>query len=264
MSNPDVSVILPTIRVHLLDAWLTSLEKSCSHHTFEVICCGPFEPSAELLAMPNFKWIRSYASPTVCAQLALLETRGDKVLHSVDDIIYFPDVVSDELDRATDTTITAMRYREGENHTGHLLPDSYWYAGGSYNLPGIDPSWGICVHFLMPTDMLVYYGGFDSSYSYLNHSTHDLLFRIFKDSPEIKYQLSLKEISSASWFEGTTKDHAPIHYAQTQHDEPLFRKNWVSGNVKSVINIMNYMNQPEVWDRRFTGKEEKYDDLSQG
>ena len=260
----DLSVFLPTIRVHLLDDWMASLEKSCPRHSFEVVCCGPFEPSAELLAMPNFNWIRSFASPTVCAQLCLIEARGKYCLHSVDDILYFPDVVSDELDRMTDTTITSMRYREGKDHEGYLLGDDYWIAKNAYpNWPGIDPSWGIGVHFLMPLDMLVYYGGFDCRFEYLNHSTHLTLFRIQHKSPEVKHQISLEEISSADWMEGVSGDHAAIHYAQTGHDEPLFTNLILNGELDMSLHIMNYLDQPEVWDRRFTGKEESYGDLSQ-
>jgi hypothetical protein len=54
---PDVSVILPTIRVHLLEAWYESLVLACPSHTFEVVCCGPFEPPPSILQLPNFTFL---------------------------------------------------------------------------------------------------------------------------------------------------------------------------------------------------------------
>lgn len=256
-----LSVFMPTIRTHLHEVWYDSLEASCDRHDFEVVMCGPFEPPESVLSKDNVKWVKSFASPTVCAQLAFMKCTGDYLFHTVDDSLFTPHTISNELDNVSEDVIVGMRYREGQAHSGSTLPDMYWYAANAYSRwEGVHPSWGICVHFLMSTDLCCDFGGFDCKYDYLNHATHDLLFRIQKQQG-ISYRISKNEISSASWFEGITGDHAPIHNAQISHDEPIFARDWRNPNKRGPIDIMNYESYPEVWKTRFTGKEESYEGL---
>lgn len=255
----QLSVILPTIRVHLLDKWFRTLEKSCNRNKFEVICAGPFPPSASLLKLPNFKWISSFASPTVCAQLCGIEARGELLLHSVDDALYYPDAVSNEIDVYNDN-IVGMRYNEGENYSGKELPEWYWYCETAYRgWQAIHPRWGHCVHFMMPTSLFKKVGGFNCQYHYLNEATHDLLFRLQKNG--VRYALSRQEVTNCSWQPERTGDHGSIHDAQIGHDAPLFRSLWGQGVQPLYIDINNWKSQPEVWSTRFTGTESSYNDL---
>lgn len=255
-----LSVFMPSIRTHLLEKWYESLTKSCDRHGFEVIVCGPFDPPTSLTELDNFKFVRSFASPTVCAQLAALEATGEYLYHTTDDVIFFPYEISNELDIIEDE-IVGMRYREGQSHSGSELPRSYWFAEPSYGgMAGVNGEWGICVHFLMKCDLFLDYGGFDCRYQYLNHAGHDLLFRIQQSEPTT-FDLSFNEICSADWLPNVTGDHSPIHHAQTNHDAPLFYSEWLQKNSRGKIPIINYKSQPEIWNQRFTGKEEKYDDL---
>ena len=155
-----------------------------------------------------------------------------------------------------------MRYREGEGYLGDKLDDSYWYAPNAYAaFPGVDQSWGICVHFLMSRKLFLKYGGFDCRWQYLNHSGHDLLFRVQKNEI-VEYYLSDEEASSADWMPHTTGDHAPIHHAQIQDDDPLFQREWFFENDRGVIDLQNYKDQSPVWDKRFSGNEKRYSDLT--
>jgi hypothetical protein len=256
-----LSVFMPTIRTHLHQVWYDSLEASCNRHDFEVVMCGPFQPPDSILSKTNVTWIKSFASPTVCAQLALLQCKGDYVFHTVDDSLFIPNVISNELDNIENNTIVGMRYREGQSHSGNVLPDMYWYASNAYpRWNGVDPSWGICVHFLMSIGLCGEVGGFDCKYDYLNHATHDLLFRLQKRD-HVSYRISKSEISSADWQPNITGDHAPIHNAQIGHDEPIFASDWQTPNNRGVIDLMNYESYPEVWKTRFTGKEQDYEGL---
>jgi hypothetical protein len=259
----DLSVFLPTIRVHLLDDWYSSLEESCDRHSFEVVLCGPFSPSDNLLGRDNVTWTKSFASPTVCAQQALLACKGKCVYHTVDDVTFFKGVISDELDTLIDfnVDVMAMRYREGEGYAGDELPAQYWQCKTAYaGWPGVRPEWLHCVHFMMETNKCIGYGGFDCRYQYLNHATHDLLFRMYKTGRVA--HLSQSEVCSADWQPGTTGDHAPIHHAQIGHDAPLFQQEWGFGNNRCVVDINNWQQQPEVWNQRFSGKEKSYADLN--
>jgi len=256
-----LSVFMPTIRTHLLNNWYISLEKSCNRHDFEVVLCGPFDPPQELINKKNVKFIKDYGSPTRSAQIAAINCEGNYIYHVVDDIIFYENLISDELDYMDENTIISMRYKEGQSHSGNELPLSYWTAGSSYTVSNINPSWLNCVHFIMPNLLFRKYGGFDCQYEYLNHATHDLLFRIQSSSNNINCRLSFNTISSADWMPGTTGDHAPIHYAQTEHDSVLFDSNWKKTKPNPEISLYNYQNQEDIWKRRFTGKETKYEEL---
>lgn len=48
-------------------------------------------------------------------------------------------------------------------------------------------------------------------------------------------------------------DHGPIHFAQTEHDEDLFKKIWddPENEERIVIDIDDWKNCPALWERRF-------------
>ena len=258
-----LSVFLPTIRTHLLEKWYDSLCESCNRHDFEVIFCGPFDIPSTLTTKDNVKFIKDYGNPTRAAHLAALQAEGEYLYHTVDDILFYEGVVSEELDYIDPSSVVAMRYNEGVDHSGKELPFSYWYAAIAYpNWPGVNQSWGIGIHFIMTTSMFRDYGGFDCRFEYLNHSTHDLLFRIQKNRG-VSYRVSKRVASTADWMPGTSGDHAPIHYAQTTHDEGMFQSLWLHGNNNSKIDIDNWNEQEDVWQRRFSDSNIKqYKDLN--
>lgn len=255
-----LSVFMPTIRTHLLENWYISLENSCNRHDFEVVLCGPFDPPDIISKRENVKYIKDYGSPTRSAQIAAINCTGDYIYHVVDDILFEKNKISNELDSLDEDVIISMRYREGKSHSGHELPLHYWTAGSSYNYTTISPHWLNCVHFIMPRRLFKEYGGFDCKYEYLNHATHDLLFRI-QSSNDIRCKLSKDTICSADWMPDITGDHAPIHYAQTEHDAQLFFSSWSNSKPVIKIDINNFIHQSEIWKRRFCGNESSYEDL---
>jgi hypothetical protein len=245
-----LSVFMPTIRTHLLENWYSSLEYSCNRHDFNVILCGPFDPPNSILSRGNVVFIKDFGSPTRSAQLAALSAAGELLYHVTDDVLFFPNVISNEIDLFETNTITALRYTEGIGYEGDKLPLSYWYAPNAYpNWPGVNQNWGIGVHFLMHRQLFIDFGGFDCRFHYLNHAGHDLLFRMQKSG--IKYKTSLEIASKADWMPGVTGDHAAIHNAQIFHDDPLFRHIWFHGREDSIIDKNNWLNQPDVWTTRF-------------
>ena len=257
-----LSVFLPTIRTHLLEKWYETLCESCNSHYFDVIFCGPFDIPTTVSEHKNVKFIKDFGNPTRAAQIAAINCEGDYLYHTTDDVVFFPEVISNELDRVqANNQIVGMRYREGEGHAGDKLDESYWYASNAYRgFPGVDSRWGICVHFLMSRELFVKYGGFDCRWQYLNHAGHDLLFRI-QQNETVEYTLSTQEVSSADWMPNITGDHAPIHYAQIQEDDPLFQKEWFLKNQRGIIDLYNYKQQPNIWNKRFSGQEKRYADL---
>jgi hypothetical protein len=256
---PSISVIMPTIRTHLLQNWYDSLVESCQDVPFEVVCCGPFEPPKSLMEKENFIWIKSFASPTVCAQLCALRARGTYLLHSVDDAIYLPNAVAEEYRK--NFNIKGMAYREGQDYSGNTMPKGYWSCGSAYSgWPMIENHWCHCVHFMMPSLLFELFGGFDCQYDYLNHATHDLLFRLQAERYEMV--MSDQDVTNCSWQPERTGDHGAIHDAQVGHDAPLFHKNWFHSRPKAHIDINNWKKYPQVWKTRFTGEEGSYENLS--
>ena len=257
-----LSVFMPTIRTHLLEEWYSTLEKSCDRHPFEAVLCGPFDIPTSLSDRKNVKFIKDFGNPTRAGQIAAINCEGDYLYHTTDDVAFFPQVISNELDKIKENHIVGMRYREGEGHLGNKLDASYWYAPNAYgDFPGVDQNWGICVHFLMSRKLFLKYGGFDCRWQYLNHAGHDLLFRVQKNEA-VEYCLSDEEASSADWMPNITGDHAPIHHAQIQDDDPLFQREWFFENDRGVIDLHNYKDQSSIWNKRFNGNEERYSDLT--
>lgn len=263
--NYELSVFMPTIRVHLLPRLFNTLENSATKaRPFELVCCGPFEPPAELMEKENFKWIKSYASPTVAAQIAALNCSGEWLLQSVDDAVFYRYSLFQLMNITCNysNTFFSAKYiecpveykRAVEDQTDinyeHKVKPEYWLAGTSYpGWPGVNPQWNTNVHFLMERELFLYAGGFDCSFEYLTHSTGDLVFRLQQNG--YKYKDSVIDITACDWIEGTQKDHAPIHHAQLEHDVPLFREMWYNCNNRFRINLENYLEQPERWERRF-------------
>jgi hypothetical protein len=95
-------------------------------------------------------------------------------------------------------------------------------------------------------------GGIDCQFEYSNHGIHDLIFRI--------QELGGKVIDSSieglncDHFMGGSGDHSPIQEAQENHDEPIFNSIYLNSNAakdRAYLDINNWKNCPDVWERRF-------------
>ena len=53
-------------------------------------------------------------------------------------------------------------------------------------------------------------------------------------------------------FPGTAGDHAPVHHAQIDHDQPLYEEIWQQATApdRIRIDINNWENCPDLWKRR--------------
>ena len=60
-------------------------------------------------------------------------------------------------------------------------------------------------------------------------------------------------IFECTQFPGTSGDHAPIHHAQLEHDQPFYATIWKSSNCldRIVIDYDNWKKVPSIWNRRF-------------
>ncbi|MFI5405149.1 MAG: hypothetical protein ACHQ1D_01415 [Nitrososphaerales archaeon] len=257
-----LSVYLPSIRTHLLGEFYRSLELSCSRHSFEVVIGSPFDLPEELKEKTNVKLVKTYASPTIAAKLAALSCSGDVLLHCTDDVLFYPNEVSNELDSYHPDMVTGLRYNEGKNFSGKELPPHYWIFGGSYNYKYLGPNGINAVHNLMSRDWFLEYGGFDCAYQYLTHAMADLLARMYRQGV-IWGKLSVNQVSSADWEEGISGSHLPINNAQLYEDAPRFYRKWHLGEgLWDEISLEDYKEYPEIWSPRFKGElPSSYEDL---
>lgn len=253
-----LSIFLPSIRIQNLPKWYDSILRSLNYETVpEIVVCGPFSPPTELVSLENWKWIESFASPTVCSQKAALACTSDLIMTTVDDALFYPNVLKHALKIAEDLDgtqhnnfILGLPYIEGEEHGGKTLPPSYWRMGSSYDYFSIKPIWINICHFLLNKGTFLKYGGFDCRYQYLVHSTACLLARMQRDG--VEGYIYPNNVTTCTWYEGETKDHKPIDNSQRFLDAPLFEREWSNfTGPPTFIDPDNWKLQPEHWKIRF-------------
>jgi len=261
----DISVFMPSIRTHKQLAWYKSLERSCKEHSFQVVVAGPFELHEEIRQLPNVKFVKTYSFPTKAAQIAAVECDGQLLYHTTDDVLFYENAIDKciwfykSLCRPCD--IISMRYIEGKDHTNTTsYPIQYWSLQEFLNGNGapflsVPAEWKVNAQFLVSRDTFMLHGGFDCAYEYLTHAAACFELRI-QGTGGIVYDSPI-DVSNADWYKGTSVDHAPIHYAQEEHDAPIFVQLWsecAQKNELRKVEIDNYKNYPEHWERRFGTK----------
>lgn len=276
-----LSVFLPSIRVHLLrrlsESIIVSLGDWLDSNQFELVVSGPFDLPHDLYFWDNRPFdilhITTHQSPTCAAQEAALNCAGDYILHTVDDCVYLPGQLKKIMEavegfegrniwnaKYLECATTFKKYMNNEPIDMSVgPPNSYWYVNNNYPGLNIPAHWGITCHFIMPHEAFLEYGGFDCNYEYLNHGCHDLLFRMYQDGWDFQ---DFTYCSLADWVEGVKGDHKPINDAQLQHDGQYFYQKWAKP-VESRIDPQNYLEQPKVWERRFSAKvpQKSYEEL---
>lgn len=279
-----LSVLVPGIRSHRWRELYDSIKSSCSR-SWEMVIIGPFEPSEDLMSEGNVKYIKDFGTPIRCQQIGLLQAEGDYITWAADDGQFFPkslDVSFDMLDgfESSQKDETPVRdklvmgkYYEG--YSGHVsgamahMADDWYYNLLNHdcnkklnNLPS--PAWMLNVG-VVSRELLLEVGGWDCQFEVCPCSYNDLAIRLQKHNVDFIIQNEM--MYHCGHMPVRSGDHGPIHDAQTQHDEPLFRSIYLDGSSKDrvLIDVNNWQNSPEKWHRRFGSSEEKnpesYSDL---
>lgn len=252
MDNPKLSIFLPTIRPFYLSNFYNSILGACKNYSFQVVLCGPFEPPEEILSKGNVKFIKSYAHPTKCAQIAALNCDGELIFHTTDDVLFLENTIDNAIDQfyAENADVISMRYTESVDHLEkNEYPLSYWKVSGWISAPNIDPNWNINAHFLMKKSLFELYGGFDCEFGYLTYAAGSLL--LFIQSSNGRVLDSKTNVSTADWSGGSKgAEHLPIQHVQEGPDRQLFLRIWALGEKCAPV-ITNYLDYPDIWDRRF-------------
>ena len=266
MTLPILSVVVPGIRTHNWAKLYDSIELACKNYTFEVLFIGPFEPPREI--SNKITYFKDYGSPTRCTCIGMASARGDMIYSPVDDGIMLEDSLDQAIDRFRlidhPQKIMNITYREGNEQNLLPMPPTYWKASSFAYLPLINPNWNIALHQLMYKSLYTEYGGLDSQFEHVNFALHDLAFRIQLCGGVVVN--SPVDGCCASWYQGRTGDHAPIHDSHNEHDLPLF--NAIYNNIDILksrirLDINNWRLSPAIWSRRFSAEAlpAKYSDL---
>lgn len=268
----DISLTMPAIRTPNWLDFYKSATKACKKYKFQLVIVSPFELPLELKGYSNIKLIKDFGNPTRATQIANINADGDFLYNCVDDGIFFEDCIDVALDyfknaKLTDLDVINMRYREFAGRSGGSLPIEFWDSRfhQELRLPGIKQDWKIAMHFLMKKSLYIKLGGLDCRFEYSNHAIHDLIFRVQELGGKV-YNSPIEGLN-CNHFMGRSGDHAPIHDAQTHHDEPIFKNLYTNYNCakdRTYIDIDNWKSCPEVWERRFSKKIDSYKDILEG
>ena len=257
MSNKyDLSVCLAAIRKDNWKRLYDSIVSSIGEYTFELIFCGPHKELPESLeGLENVRCIQDYGSPTRAQQISMEGAVGRYITWTADDGWFYEDGLKlciDFLDEQSENKCLVTRYTEGGSD-GLGNPDE-----GMYQINNHFPveSCFYPQHFLifnsvvMETSLFHELGGFDCRFEACPMAFVDFGARAQMNGlvPTL-----VNTIYECTQYPGASGDHAPIHYAQLEHDQPLYSRIWKSSKCLDRIKIDydNWKLADKVWQRRF-------------
>jgi len=253
----DLSVCLAAIRKDNWERLYDSIVKSVGDYTFELIFCGPHDELPEpLRGLENVRCIQDYGCPTRAQQISMKEATGRYITWTADDGWFFQEGLKQcihYLDtQPKDKKCVVTQYTEGGSD-GLGDPNQ-----GMYRINSHDPvrSQFYPNHFLifnsvvLETSVFHELGGFDCRFEACPMAFVD--FGARAQLAGLKPTMA-STIFECTQFPGDTGDHAPIHYAQLEHDQPLYARIWRSSKCLERIKIDydNWKQADEVWRRRF-------------
>lgn len=254
----DLSVILPGIRPKNWANFYNTLSKSLTKRKFELIIISPYDLPSELQCYSNIRLIKDYGHPTRCNQIAAKEAKGEYIHSTSDDVTFIPetlDRIFDILDQHKQNKKIAVlgKYFEGDNPDNHRFTssDHYYYLSThpATNAQHVNPKWKNMNGAFMKTSYFIELGGFDCQFEVPVMAQSDLAVRAQRDGAEIV--LTDFIVYTCTHMPGITGDHGPIHYAQIDHDQPLYQEIHSTQTSRVKIDFDNWKLSPELWMRRF-------------
>lgn len=251
-----LSVLIPSIRPHLLQGLYNSIGKAFSGE-FEAIIISPFDLPESLKNVDNVKWIQSWQSPIAAQQHGLVESTGEYISWASDDGVYLPgslDVAFKSLEGKDYKTVVMGKYREGDANTDAMVKDDYYilsnHAGSMAQF--IPMNFYMLNVGVLSRKLLIELGGWDAAtFQVCPYAYTDLAIRLQKyNCPFIIQQ---EEMFKCSHMPDCTGDHAPIHLGQIYFDEPMFKEiyNHPYWSKRMAIDLNNWQKAPARWERRF-------------
>lgn len=241
-----LSIILPSIRPHNLE----KLYNSIRCRDFELVIVSPYDLPENLKQHKNIKYVRDWGSPARAQQIGAVVSEGDIITWMADDAVYIRELDSlvDDLRTKHEKTVFCYKYSEGGSLIYH---DECYKLKNVYpdykRIPYVKDNWWIFNVSFMHRSFFDELGGWDCEYEATSPAHTDLALRAQVDGAEaFMFNMSILECTHMMT---TTGDHAPIHYAHTQHDEELYCTKNQNPTVRIALD--NWKRAPKVWARRF-------------
>lgn len=250
--NYNLSVLMPAIRP---EKWV-NLYRSVINSTkrkFELILVSPYKLPKELENRPNIKYVKDFGSPNRCFNIALTLAEGEYCTWGADDGLYQPGVLDKAIDILESTsdekTIVSMATIEAARHYSEEF--CFINKHNEISSPYIPDHYRLLALGMMKTKYFKKLGGVNCMFETHAIGHIDLSIRSQNDGAKFIF---LKDIvMRLTHMPGTSGDHAPMHYAQIDHDEVLYRKLYRDSTYKPVnhLDIWDWKKSPTIWNRRF-------------
>lgn len=258
--NFDISILLPAIRKERWVKLYDSIPKS-TKRKFELIIVGPHSLPDELQDKKNVKCIKDYGNPVRASQIASLVAEGKYLAWASDDGVY--------LDGALDRAIDFLENKPNKN-IKDVVVNNYFEAG-KLACPGdvlkLKVSYPPCTYLsddwynfnvaTMYTEFFYDLGGYDCSFEVCPFAHADLAARAQRSGARV--HVLNESMLDCTHMPGTSGDHAPVHYAQTEHDQQLYAQIYEDPQSldRIEIDLENWRKASNIWKRRFARKNEK-------
>lgn len=258
--KPEISIVMPAIRVHNWDRVYQSIENA-TKRTFELIIVSPYPLTPFLQGKRNVKYVKDFGSPVRTSCIGAMLCEGDFVYptHS-DDAVFIEDSIDDNiaflLQQGSDIkNVIVCKYSETEGckQPEKFHPDDYYkLTTAPVNKEHIPDHWLIFNSAIWHRKYFDTFGGWDCTFEVCPMAHTDLAVRAQKDGAIVR--LSPYPLTICNHMPETSGDHAPVHYAQLLADEPLFREKYKGGidHFPIRIDLMNWKKAETVWKRRFS------------
>ncbi len=249
----NISILCSGIRPYNWVRLYESIFLSSKKHSWEIIFVGPYPLPEELEDKDNITYIEDFGSPIRCHQIALVNSRGKYVSWIADDGYFYEDSLDIGFNLIKPNSVVMQKYYEGS--INQELVDNKYYKLDFHNATRanyISKEYYTFNGGLVPRDMMVDLGGWDCClFEVCSMANADFAVRLQK--AEIKIFIQEEMAVFYSHTPGIEGDHAPIHYAQITHDEPVFKQLYNSPESvdRIKIDIDNWKRSPERWVRRF-------------
>lgn len=265
----DISIVFPSIRPNNLYKVCKAIDEACKKYTYEVIIISPYNLPPKLDEIYNIKYIKSWASPSVCWQMGTLITNSEFWIDGSDDALFLPNVLDKAIDLYRDNdlqkydivslvlnegTLDPITLEELPNSKTHQLPDYFFKVSHNipFHKPCIDLQWQLSLNFLIKTSSLIEIGAFDCGWEYINWGLHDAVLRLQSLGGRV---INFPERSLlVAHMPNETFDHGPIHRVQTGKDTIRFNNiydNLVRVSDRAFLDINAWKNEPQWWKERF-------------
>jgi hypothetical protein len=257
MSEPLISVIMPSIRPFLLNQVYSSVLKGCKDIPFELVVISPYAIPEDMAHISNIKLIQDYGQPSRCAQMGLIAAKGTRVTLLSDDCIVHDNAYID-----IEKQFSAIEKRDGKKFIGLKYSEgvsmnnpSYWRAKHHppLQLDGLRDDMPVSSMIYINKDNLIDIGGWDCSiFECINWGGHDLTARLLNDG--YVFELTPDSFCKTLWgpgIDGLYNDHRPLWESDSDGQKNL-KALWSTANSsRTKVPLENWESAPSVWKRRF-------------